>query len=352
MPMSTGYAAMEQGARLEPFVFERREPGPKDVLLELTHCGICHSDLHAVNNDWKGSRYPLVPGHEVIGQVAAIGSDVTRLAVGDTAAIGCLVDSCRACEPCLAGEEQACEKWPTGTYNSTDRVSGLPTYGGYSDSYVVDEAFALRVSSSLDPAAAAPLLCAGITTWSPLRHWQVGPGMTVGVVGLGGLGHMGVKFARAFGAHVVVFTTSPAKVEAAVALGADEVVLSTDRQAVKAWRGRLDFVFDTVSAEHDLTPYLGLLRRDGTMCLVGMPATPAPVSAMVLAAGRKRLSGSIIGGLRETQEMLDFCAEHRLTADVEVIRIDDVQQAFARMERGDVKYRFVIDLSSLRPARA
>ena len=301
MLKAKGYAALEAGAALQLFEFERRDPGPSDVVLELTYCGVCHSDLHFVNNDWKVSRYPLVPGHEIVGRVVSVGQDTTKFAIGDMAAIGCIVDSCRTCAPCEEGEEQACENRATGTYNGRERATGLPTYGGYSSSYVVDEAFALRVPSGLDPAAAAPLLCAGITTWSPLRHWQVGPGSVVGVVGLGGLGHMAVKFAKAFGAQVVVFTTSLSKVEAAGKLGATDVVVSADRDAMKTWTRRLDFVLDTVSAPHDLNAYLGLLKRDSTMCLVGMPEAPAAVSAMTLAGGRRRLTGSSIGGIRETQ---------------------------------------------------
>lgn len=347
MVKAKGYAALDVGTALQPFEFERRDPGPSDVVLELTYCGVCHSDLHFVNNDWKISRYPLVPGHEIVGRVVAVGSDTTKLAVGDIAAIGCIVDSCRTCIRCEEGEEQACEKRATATYNGTERATGLPTYGGYSTSYVVDEAFALNLPAGLDPASSAPLLCAGITTWSPLRHWQIGPGSVVGVVGLGGLGHMGVKFAKAFGAEVVVFTTSLSKVEAARELGAAHVVVSADRAAMKTWTGRLDFVLDTVSAPHDLNSYLSLLKRDGTMCLVGMPEAPAAVSAMTLAGGRRRLTGSSIGGIRETQEMIDFCAAQGISADVEVIGIGDIEKAYERMLRGDVKYRFVVDLATI-----
>ena len=346
-----GFAALEAGAALTPFAFERREMGPKDVVLRLTHCGVCHSDLHFVNNDWKLSRYPMVPGHEIVGVVTAVGSQVTAFAVGDVGAVGCLVDSCRTCGPCLEGEEQACEQRSTPTYNGTERTGGIATQGGYADCYVVDEDFCLRIPAGLDPAGAAPLLCAGITTWSPLKHWGVGPGSVVGVVGLGGLGHLAVKFAKAFGAHVVVFTTSPAKVDAARRLGADDVVLSTDRAAMKEWSSRLDFILDTVSAPHDLNALLGLLKRDATLCLVGVPESPSAVSAMPLVGGRRRLAGSAIGGIRETQEMLDFCAAHGITADIELIAMSEIQAAFDRMLRGEVSYRFVIDLATL-PGRS
>jgi alcohol dehydrogenase (NADP+) len=352
MPMITthGYAVLERGEKLTPFTFARREPGPADVVLALTHCGVCHTDLHFAQDSWGISSFPLVPGHEIVGRVTAVGADVVRFRVGDLAAVGTVIDSCRECPPCVAGDEHACERQATLAHGSVERGSGAPTYGGYCDTYVVDERFALRIPARLDPAAAAPLLCAGITTYSPLRHWSVGPGTDVGVVGLGGLGHMAVKFASALGARVVLFTTSAVKAEGAARLGADEVVLSRSDDAMQAQAGRLDFVLDTVSADHDLGTYLSVLRRDGTLCLVGSPVSPAPISAMQLQMNRRRIAGSMTGGLRETQEMLDFCGEHGITADIELITIDQVDRAYERMVRGDVRYRFVIDLASLHPA--
>ena len=344
---SFGYAALAEGAELTPYEFERREPGPGDVALDLLYCGICHSDLHFINNDWGFSRYPLVPGHEIVGQVRSIGSDVTKFAVGDLAAIGCLVDSCRTCLACRAGEEQACVAGPTPTYGGTERGTRSPTYGGYSVNYVVREEFALKVPAALDPSATAPLLCAGITTYSPLRHWGVAAGDRVGVVGLGGLGHMAVKFAAAMGAEVVLLTTSRAKEADARRLGAHEVVFSSDEAQMRQHRGSLKFMLDTVSAPHDINRELSLVARDGTLCLVGMPDQPAPIAASALVSGRKQLAGSAIGGLIETQEMLDFCAENGIAADVEVVGIGDVQRAFERMERGQVRYRSVIDLGTL-----
>lgn len=347
---SRGYAASAARAELAPFAFQRRDPGPDDVVLDLLYCGICHSDIHYVHNDWGISRYPLVPGHEIVGRVTQVGSRVTKFSRGDLAAIGCLVDSCRTCNSCQAGDEHWCEQHPTPTYAGVERGTRNPTYGGYSDNYVVDQRFALRISSHLDPAATAPLLCAGITTYSPLRHWQVGAGQKVGVVGLGGLGHIAIKLARAMGAHVVAFTTSPGKFEDAQRLGAHEVVLSKDSQQMQRHLGSFDFILDTVSAAHDVNAYLALVRRDRTLVQVGMPAQPIAVAAMSLAYGRKRLSSSMIGGLEETQEMLDFCAEHRIVSDIELIAIQQVNEAYERVLRNDVKYRFVIDLASLRTA--
>jgi uncharacterized zinc-type alcohol dehydrogenase-like protein len=344
---SHGYAAKEQGASLSPFAFERRTPGPRDVLIDILHCGICHSDLHFVNNDWGFTTYPVVPGHEIIGRVREVGDEVTTFEPGDLAGIGCLVDSCRSCGPCNASEEQACEKRATPTYGGVERGSSLPTYGGYSNNYVVDERFTLRIPPQLDPAAAAPLLCAGITTYSPLRHWGIGAGHSVGVVGLGGLGHMAVKLGRAFGARIVLFTTSPGKAEDATKLGADEVVVSTDKAAMREHAGTLDFIIDTVSAAHNVDKELHLLRRDGTLCLVGMPETPMEISAASLVSGRKRLAGSAIGGLQETQEMLDFCATNGIAADIENIAVTEIDEAYDRMLRNDIKYRFVIDLATL-----
>ena len=347
------FGASAPAAPLAPLQIPRRQPLPTDVRIEVLHCGICHSDLHQVRDEWKSvmpTAYPCVPGHEIVGRVTAVGRDVRKFREGDLVAVGCMVDSCRVCPSCVAGTEQFCVGPATFTYNGADKHLGGVTYGGYSESIVVDEAFVLRVPKNLDPAAAAPLVCAGITTWSPLRHWGVGKGHAVGVVGLGGLGHMAVKFARAFGAHVVVFTTSPSKTEAAMRLGAHEVVHSRDADAMTKRMGTLDFVLDTVSANHELDPYLACLKADGTMTLVGAPEKPQPVSAFSLIFGRKRLAGSAIGGIRETQEMLDFCGEHGIVSDIERIRIQDVNRAYERLLKGDVRYRFVIDMASLRQA--
>jgi uncharacterized zinc-type alcohol dehydrogenase-like protein len=348
MLQSYGFAASEARGRLAPFAFKRRDPKPQDVVLEITHCGVCHSDIHYVNNDWGFSRFPIVPGHEIVGRVTHVGGEVTKLKVGDSAAIGCLVDSCRQCQPCVAGEEHLCQQMPTPTYCGVERETSLPTYGGYSNNYVVDQRFALKLASNLDPAAAAPLLCAGITTYSPLRHWQVGPGQKVGIVGLGGLGHIALKFARKMGAHTVAFTTSPGKAEDAERLGAHEVVLSKDAAQMSKHRGSFDLILDTVSAPHDLNTYIAMLARDKTLVQIGMPAEPLAISAMALCMGRKRVSSSMIGGLRETQEMLDFCSAHNIACDVESIAIQQVNEAYERVLRNDVKYRFVIDLASLR----
>jgi uncharacterized zinc-type alcohol dehydrogenase-like protein len=321
------------------------------VQIEILYCGVCHSDLHTVRNEWEvvmTTTYPCVPGHEIVGRVVKAGSAVRKFKEGDLAAVGCLVDSCRVCASCRAGEEQFCENGPTFTYNSEDKQLGGVTYGGYSDSVVVDEAFALKVSKDLDLAGTAPLLCAGITTYSPLRHWKVSKGQKVGIVGLGGLGHMGVKFANAFGAHVVLFTTSPKKTEDALRLGAHEVVVSKNDAEMQKHAASFDFILDTVSGEHDLNAYIALLKRDGTMTLVGAPPTPTPVLGFGLLFKRRQLAGSLIGGIRETQEMLDFCAEHGITSDIELIRIEQINEAYARLLKSDVKYRFVIDMASLK----
>jgi alcohol dehydrogenase (NADP+) len=343
---SIGYAAPQAKAPLAPFTFTRRDPGPNDVAIEVAYCGVCHSDLHQVRDEWGGAVFPLVPGHEVVGRVTAVGSAVTKFAVGDLAGVGCMVDSCRSCAACRDGEEQFCEATATFTYGSIQK-DGTPTYGGYSNSIVVDEAFTLKISPKLNLAAVAPLLCAGITTYSPLRHYKVGPGQKVGVVGLGGLGHMGLKFAHAFGAHVVQFTTSLAKKDDALRLGADEVVLSNDPAAMAAHAGTFDFILDTVSARHDIDAFLGLLKRGGTMTLVGVPEQPAALGAASLIFKRAALAGSLIGGIAETQEMLDYCAEHGITSDIEVIAMPQINEAYERMLRSDVKYRFVIDLATL-----
>ncbi|MDP2311288.1 MAG: NAD(P)-dependent alcohol dehydrogenase [Pseudomonadota bacterium] len=344
------YSAGSATSPLAPTRIPRRDPTPHDVQIEILFCGICHSDVHSVRNEWSSfmpTNYPIVPGHEIVGRVTRVGSAVTRYKPGDLAAVGCLVDADGTCPSCRDGFEQFCPNL-TLTFNSPDKHLGGVTRGGYSDSIVVDERFVLRVPSNLDPAAAAPLLCAGITTYSPLRHWGVAKGKKVGVVGLGGLGHMGVKFARAFGAHVVVFTTSPGKTEDALRLGADEVVVSRNADEMQKHAGSLDFILDTASAEHDVNAYLNLLRRDGNLTLVGAPAKPLGVSAFSLIMGRRSLSGSNIGGIAETQEMLDFCGEHGITAEVEVIPIQKVNEAYERLLRSDVKYRFSIDMASLK----
>ncbi len=345
------YAALSASSPLAPTTIRRRAPGPRDVQIEVLFCGVCHSDLHQVRNEWQKTMptvYPCVPGHEIVGRVVGVGRDVRRFKEGDLAAVGCMVDSCRTCSACQEGQEQFCEGPATFTYNSIDQFLGGVTYGGYSESIVVDETFALRVSNRLDLAGAAPLLCAGITTYSPLRHWNVREGQKVGVVGLGGLGHVAVKLARAFGARVVVFTTSPGKADDAVRLGAHEVVISSHAAAMQKQLKSFDFILDTVSAVHDLNPYLDLLKRDGTLTLVGAPEDPMPLGVFSLLFGRRRLSGSVIGGLRETQEMLDFCAEHDITADVERIPISKINEAFDRLAKGNVKYRFVIDMATLK----
>jgi uncharacterized zinc-type alcohol dehydrogenase-like protein len=345
---AAGYAAHEAGSALAPFTFARRAPGPLDVEIEILFCGVCHSDLHTARAEWGGTVYPVVPGHEIVGRVSGAGAGVTRYRAGDLVAVGCMVDSCRTCATCREGLEQYCEKGALYTYNSPDPVLGGMTYGGYSNRIVVSEAFVLRLPPGMDPAAGAPLLCAGITTYSPLRTWKTGPGSRVGVVGLGGLGHMAVKLANAMGAEVVLFTTSPGKADDALRLGATEVVVSRDRAAMKAQRTRLDFVLDTVAVPHDLNPYLDALRRDGTLCLVGIPPEPHPTPSVgKLVNQRRRLTGSSIGGIAETQEMLDFCAGHRLASDIELIPIQQINEAYERMLRSDVRYRFVIDMHSL-----
>jgi uncharacterized zinc-type alcohol dehydrogenase-like protein len=345
------YAAQNAKDPLAPFTIPRRVPGPHDVQIQILFCGVCHSDLHAVRNEWEADMptvYPLVPGHEIVGRVTRTGPAVSKFKEGDLAAVGCMVDSCRTCDACRAGLEIYCEKAEVVlTYNSPDKHLGGVTYGGYSESIVVDEAFVLHVPKNLDLAGAAPLLCAGITTYSPLRHWKVSKGKKVGIVGLGGLGHMGLKFAHAFGAHTVLFTTSRNKSADGRRLGADEVVVSKDTDEMQKHAGSFDFILDAVSAQHDLNAYLKLLKRDGTLTLVGAPSQPVPVSAFNLIMGRHSLAGSAIGGIKETQEMLDFCGEHNITSDVEVIRMNQIDEAYARMLKSDVKYRFVIDMSSL-----
>jgi len=348
MPSSKGYAAHDAQSALVPFNFSRRGPGPAEISIDILYCGVCHSDLHMARNEWGQAIYPLVPGHEIVGRVTAAGGAVTKFKVGEIAAVGVIVDSCRHCAPCQRGEEHFCDEGATLTYAVPDRVDGSITMGGYSNNYTVDERFAHTVPANLNLAAVAPLLCAGITTYSPLRHWKVGPGMRVGIVGLGGLGHMALKFAHSFGAHVVQFTTSPKKKDDALKLGADDVVLSTDPEAMKAQTGTFDFILDTVSAPHDLEPYLAALKQDATFTMVGLPEVPLSVSAFSLINKRISVAGSTIGGMPETQEMLNYCGEHNIVSEVEVIPIDQINEAFARLLKQDVKFRFVIDMSSLK----
>lgn len=345
------FAAQGPDSKLVPTTILRRDPRPQDVQIKIMYCGVCHSDLHQVRDEWHEvmpTVYPCVVGHEIVGRVAKVGSAVTKFKEGDLAAVGCMVDSCRVCESCRQGLEQYCENMATFTYNAEDKILGGITYGGYSESIVVDEAFTLKVSEKLDPAATGPLLCAGITTYSPLRHWNVREGQKVGVVGLGGLGHMALKFAKAFGAHVVLFTTSTNKTADALRLGADEVVLSKDADEMLKHAGSFDFILDTVSAQHDLNAYINLLKLNGTLTLVGAPPEPTPIFAFGLIFGRRRLAGSAIGGIRETQEMLDFCAEHGITSDIELIPIQQINEAYTRLLKSDVKYRFVIDMETLK----
>ena len=348
MSNARAYAAPSATQPLAPWSFQRRTPGPKDVSIRITHCGVCHSDLHMARNEWGFSVFPVVPGHEIVGMVTAVGAQVTKYKVGDRAAVGCLVDSCRTCPDCKDGLENYCAAGMVMTYNSPDKHTGAMTYGGYSDHIVVDQDFVLRVPANLDLAASAPLLCAGITTWSPLRHWKVGKGTKVGIVGLGGLGHMGVKLAHALGAHTVLFTTSPGKVADGKRLGADDVVISKDEAAMAKHARSFDFILDTVSASHNLDAFTNLLKRDGTLCLVGAPEHPHPSpSVMNMLFARRQIAGSLIGGLPETQEMLDFCGKHNIVSDIETIAMKDINTAYERMLKSDVKYRFVIDMATL-----
>jgi len=347
MYQAKGYAAQNAKTSLAPFTFERREPGPTDIQIEILYCGICHSDLHQARDEWAGTTYPVVPGHEIVGRVVSVGSEVKSFKAGDLAGVGCMVDSCGVCPDCNDHQEQFCAN-TIFTYNSPDKHTGKMTYGGYSNSVVVDQRFVLHVSDKLNLAAVAPLLCAGITTYSPLRHWNVKKGDKVGVVGLGGLGHMAVKFAHAFGAHVVLFTTSAGKAEDAKRLGADEVVISKNPDEMQAHALSFDFILNTVAAPHNLDQYMALLKRDGTMCLVGVPDSPHPSPNIAnLIFKRRSLAGSLIGGIKETQEMLDFCAEHNITSDIEIIPMSDINNAFERMLKSDVRYRFVIDMATI-----
>lgn len=340
------YAAQTPETDLAPWNFERREVGPHDVQIEIQYCGVCHSDLHQIKNDWFPGVFPMVPGHEIVGRIIKVGDHVKKFKVDQLAGVGCMVDSCQICDNCKQGLEQYCLEGNTQTYNNLDR-SGVPTYGGYSNTIVVREEFVLHVSEKLDLAATAPLLCAGITTYSPLRHWKVGKGHKLAVLGLGGLGHMGVKFGVAFGAEVTVLSTSPSKEAAAKELGAHHFVVTSDPAQIEAVKGSFDFILDTVSAEHDMNMYLSLLKTDGTMMCVGVPSEQYAVHPFSLLGGRKSLAGSGIGGIPETQEMLDFCAEHGIVSDIELIDIKDITDAYARMLKGDVRYRFVIDMATL-----
>jgi Zn-dependent alcohol dehydrogenases len=340
------YAAMSAGSRLTPYSIDRREPGASEVLIDILYCGVCHSDIHQVRDEWGGSIFPMVPGHEIVGSIAAAGEKVTRWRKGDTVGVGVMVDSCRKCEACAAGNEQYCEEGMTGTYNAYERGGTTPTYGGYSKRITVDERYVVRIPESIPLDRAAPLLCAGITTYSPLRHFGVKPGDRVAVVGLGGLGHMGVKFARAMGAHVTVVSHSPQKRGDALRLGADDFVATSEADALQKNARRFDFILDTVSATHDYNAYLGMLRRDGTMVLVGLP-NPGPVSPFTLVGHRRRLAGSMVGGMKELQTMLDFCAEHAIASDIELVGIDQVDESYERILRSDVRYRFVIDMATL-----
>lgn len=348
MISTRGYATHSAKDALKPFSFERRDPGPDDIQIDILYCGVCHSDIHTARNEWGGNtKYPCVPGHEIVGRVVKVGGNVKDFKEGDLAAVGCMVDSCGHCENCKADMEQFCEPGATFTYNSEDKPSGGHTFGGYSKNIVVDQDFVLQVPKNLDTAATAPLLCAGITTYSPLRQWKVGKGKRVGVVGLGGLGHMALKFANAFGAEVSLFTTSPGKADDARRLGAHEVVLSKNEDEMKKRHKKFDFVIDTVSAQHDLGAYLDLLKRDGVMTMVGAPPEPVPVNVFSLIFPRRQLAGSLIGGIQETQEMLDYCGEHGITCDIEKISMNQINEAYERMLKSDVKYRFVIDMATL-----
>ncbi len=352
MTLTQAYAAKEQAALLSNFSLERRVTGSDDVQIEIDYCGVCHSDLHMVNNDWGMATYPLVPGHEIIGHVTKAGENVSNFKVGDRVGVGCFVDSCRHCEACKSHLEQFCLNGFTMTYGSKTKDPGGFTFGGYSKAIVVDQNYVLKVPDNLDLAGAAPLLCAGITTYSPLRHWKVSEGQTVGIIGLGGLGHMGIKFAHAMGARTVMITTSPGKGDDAKKLGADDILISKDESAMAEWAGKFDFLLNTIPVVHDINPYIGLLKFDSTMCIVGAIGELGSLQTSPMIFGRRTVAGSLIGGIQETQEMLDFCGEKNITSDVEVINIQDINDAYERMKKSDVKYRFVIDLKSLPDSQA
>ena len=347
MSSISSYAAKSAASPLAPHQITRRSVGPKDVQIAIEYCGVCHTDIHQVRNDWAGSSYPIVPGHEIVGKVTALGSDVHNLKIGQLVAVGCFVDSCHTCSSCKADMEQYCLNGFTATYNSTTKDPGGMTYGGYSKSIVLDEHFVLTVPDGLDPAGAAPLLCAGITTYSPLMHWGVKPGMTVGIIGLGGLGHMGVKLSHAMGAKTVMITTSPNKAADAIKLGADEVLISTDPAALEAMTGKFDFLLNTIPVPHDFNQYMPLLKVDGTMCIVGAVGPTAELNSGNLIFGRRSVAGSLVGGIKETQEMLEFCAKHNIVSEIEIIKMEEINHAYERMLKNDVKYRFVIDMNSL-----
>lgn len=346
MIQTKGFAVKDENAVFEPFVFERRDVGPNDILIDIQYAGICHSDIHQAKSEWGPAIYPMVPGHEIVGNVTQVGASVTKFKVGDIAGIGCFVDSCRECVNCKAGHEQGCKVHCCWTYNGTEMDKVTPTYGGYSSNYVIDEAYALKVDPSQDLKAVAPLLCAGITTYSPLRRFKVGPRSKVGIVGLGGLGHMGVKLAVSMGADVTVFSTSPSKEADAKRLGAQHFIVSKDAEAMAAAAGKFDFILDTVSADHDMAAYLDLLDWEGTLVLVGLPSAPMPISAFSLISGNRNFAGSGIGGIAETQEMLDYCAEHDIVSDIELIKPEQIETAYERTLKSDVRYRFVIDMTS------
>ena len=346
MIQTKGFAVKDENAVFEPFVFERRDVGPNDILIDIQYAGICHSDIHQAKSEWGPAIYPMVPGHEIVGNVTQVGASVTKFKVGDIAGIGCFVDSCRECVNCKAGHEQGCKVHCCWTYNGIEMDKVTPTYGGYSSNYVIDEAYALKVDPSQDLKAVAPLLCAGITTYSPLRRFKVGPRSKVGIVGLGGLGHMGVKLAVSMGADVTVFSTSPSKEADAKRLGAQHFIVSKDAEAMAAAAGKFDFILDTVSADHDMAAYLDLLDWEGTLVLVGLPSAPMPISAFSLISGNRNFAGSGIGGIAETQEMLDYCAEHDIVSDIELIKPEQIETAYERTLKSDVRYRFVIDMTS------
>jgi len=349
MNKAKAYSAASAVLPLAPTTIPRREPRADDVVIEILYCGVCHSDLHTARNDWGNTLYPVVPGHEIIGRVVSVGAEVSKFKPGDPVGVGCMVDSCQHCEPCKHGLEQYCDEFPTVTYNAFDRHDHMPTYGGYSEKIVVSDKFVLKVPDGLDPAGAAPLLCAGITTWSPLRHWKVGPGSRVAVVGLGGLGHMALKLAHALGAEVTLFTRSPGKEQDARRLGADRVVVSADAGHMASVKGRFDLIIDTVPYVHDVNPYLPTLNIGGTLVLVGYLGPLDPfLNSVSMIMGRKSVAGSLIGGIAETQELLDFCGKHGIVSDVEVIKMQDINEAYTRMLKSDVKYRFVIDMASLK----
>jgi uncharacterized zinc-type alcohol dehydrogenase-like protein len=348
MTATNAYAAQSATTPLAPFNFDRRDPGPHDVQIEILYCGVCHSDIHQVRDEWGGSIYPMVPGHEIVGRVTNVGAHVKKFKVGDLAGVGCFIDSCRACSNCEAGLEQYCDNGMVGTYNGREKVTNLPTYGGYSTQIVVDENYTLSISDKLPLEGVAPLLCAGITTYSPLRHVGVGKGHKVGVMGLGGLGHMAVKFAAAFGAEVTMLSTSKSKEADAKRLGAHHFALTTDAGAMKKMQNSFDFILNTVSAQHEYGPFLDLLRTNGTMIVVGVPPAASKVPAFNLIMKRRSIIGSLIGGIKETQEMLDYCADHNIVSDVEVIPVQKINEAYERMLKNDVKYRFVIDIASLK----